>query len=120
LYGAKKIAAQKSKLDSVLEHEVEKLIGPELPFSIITSEDAVATPIDYKRFKVRRTAVIRAADSRFLHAIVYEDGEDSFVKFLSELKTRQFLFSNPYIYRRTFGESPDRKQLARLMAEVDK
>ena len=59
-------------------------------------------------------------DSRFVHAIVYEDGKTSFIKFLSELKTRQLLFSKPYLYHRAFGESPDRKQLARLMGNEAK
>ena len=119
LYSLKKISTQESKLDLVLECEVEKLIGVELPFSIITSKDAVATPIDHKPFKVRRTAIIRAEDNRFIHAIVYEDGKGSFVKFLSELRARQILFSKPYSYKIAFGQSPDRKQLTRLMGGTD-
>jgi hypothetical protein len=112
-----KTACAKHTLDVLIEAEIERVTDGESAYTVLYAAD---TAYGYRAvFSKRRTLFARLSNGKYLKLVANLQRQFCSSEPLSELRARRALFNKPKEYLAAFGESPDRKQLARLMAGVN-
>lgn len=113
------IAKMKVRLDELLVREIRDRLPESSQFAVIHLKDVCMSNDSGPDF-VSRTALLKTPNGRFALAILHSNEDCLYLEEINELRARRALFNNPKEYLAAFGESPDRKQLARLMGNEAK
>ncbi len=114
---ATKSTSEKRPLDILVKAEIERVTEGQGAHTILYFAD---TAYGYRAvFSKRRTVFVRLRNGKYLKLVASLQRQFCLSEPQSELRVRRALFNKPKEYLAAFGESPDRKQLARLMGGVD-
>jgi hypothetical protein len=107
----------KLNFEELYKREIDFVIGQGAKYKVVFVADSMVTGLDGEL--QYRHAFIQTETGQYAEVFVTEGDEDCSAKLVPELVVRRALFNKPKEYMAAFGESPDRKQLARLMGGAD-